>query len=94
MGQAYFHLEQYPRAVDALKRRLIRKPQSDISRVLLASTYGHLGEFDKSLVEWEEAMRINPDYSVEQKRLKLPYQNPADFEHFAEGLRKAGLVET
>ncbi len=94
MGLAYFHLQQYAKAIDALKRRLIRKPESDISRVLLASSYGHLGEFDKSGVEWNEAMQINPNYSIEQKRQLLPYKNPADFEFFADGLRKAGLLES
>ncbi len=92
LGQAMFHLQRYPEAIDALKRRLIRKPESDISRVLLASSYGHLGDFDKSRVEWEEAMQVNPNYSIEQKRQMLPYRNPADFEHFAEGLGKAGLI--
>jgi adenylate cyclase len=61
LGQAYFHQGHYPQAADALKRRLIRKPESDISRVLLASTYGHLGDFDKSQIEWEAALRFNPN---------------------------------
>ena len=77
-----------------LRRRLIRKPESDISRVLLASSYGHLGEFDKSRIEWDAALDINPGYSIEQKRQMLPYQNPADFEHIVEGLAKSGLLKS
>jgi len=94
LGQAYFHLQRYAQAAEALKRRLIRKPESDISRVLLASTYGHLGDFDKARIEWEAALRYNPSYSIEQKRKMLPYQNPEDFEQIIDGLRKAGLLET
>jgi adenylate cyclase len=94
LGQAYFHQGLYPQAADALKRRLIRKPESDVSRVLLASTYGHLGDFDKSRLEWEAALHFNPGYSIEQKRKMLPYQNPADFEQIVEGLVKSGLLET
>jgi adenylate cyclase len=94
LGQAYFHQGLYPQAADALKRRLIRKPESDISRVLLASTYGHLGDFEKSRLEWEAALSFNPGYSIEQKRNMLPYQNPADFEQIVEGLKKSGLLET
>ncbi len=93
MGQAYFHLQQYDEAIEVLKRRLVRKPESDISRVLLAACYGHLGKLDKSRLEWDDAIRINPTYSIEQKRQMLPYRDPADFEHFAEGLRKAGLID-
>ena len=36
-------------------------------------------------------MAINPDYDLEKKRAILPYKNPADFDHFVEGLTKAGL---
>ena len=94
LAQAYFHLEQYAKAIEALKRRLIRKPGSDISHVLSAACYGHLGKFEQGREEWKQALAINPDYSLEQKRQKLPYQNPADFDHFADGLRKAGLVKS
>jgi len=92
LGLAYFHLQEYRQAADALKRRLIRKPESDISRVLLASTYGHLGDFEKSRLEWEAALLSNPNYSIEQKRNILPYQNPADFEQIVDGLVKADLL--
>ena len=31
-----------------LKRRLVRNPDTDVSRVLLAASYGHLGRFDEA----------------------------------------------
>ncbi len=91
VAQAYFHAGQYQSAVDALKNRLIRKPDSDTSRVLLASSYGQLGELEKSRSAWAEALQVNPDYSVQNKRKILPYKNPVDFECFVAGLRNAGL---
>jgi hypothetical protein len=39
------------------------------------------------------ALRANPAYSLEQRRIVLPYKNPDDFERVVEGLRKAGLPE-
>ena len=36
-------------------------------------------------------MRIAPDFSVERRWGKLPFENPADYAHRIEGLRKAGL---
>jgi TolB-like protein/Tfp pilus assembly protein PilF len=93
MGLAHVQLEEYEQAASDLKRRLVRKPESDISRVLLASVYGHLGDAGASRAEWEEALRINPDYSLEHRRAILPYRNPADFEQILDGLRRAGLVE-
>jgi len=40
-----------------------------------------------------ELLRVNPGYSIEQRRKVPPYKNRADFERFVEGLRKAGLPE-
>jgi TolB-like protein/DNA-binding SARP family transcriptional activator len=93
LALAYVQLEEYGQAVAMLKRRLVRKPESDISRVLLAATYGHMGEVEESRAEWTEALRINPQYSLEHRRKILPYENPADFEHLLDGLRKAGLAK-
>ena len=93
LAHANFHMERYNDAIDALTRRLIRKPESDISRVLLASCYGHQSRADEARAEWEKVFEVNPDYSFEHKRQILPYKNPADFEHFADGLRKSGLLE-
>ena len=93
LALAYFHLDRNDDAISALKRRLIRKPDSDISRVLLAATYGHMGRVEESRAEWVEVMRVNPDYSLEHRRRILPYKDPADFERIVDGLRKAGLPE-
>jgi adenylate cyclase len=90
---AYFHLEEYEKAADTLRRRLVRKPDSDISRALLASTYGHLGRLDESREEWARLLEVNPDYSLEDRRKRLPYTNPSDFEQILEGLHKSGVVD-
>jgi TolB-like protein len=89
----HFQLGEYEQAITALKRRLLRKPDSDISHVLLAAIHGHMGNVEESRAEWAEALRVNPNYSLSHRRETLPYKNPADFEHFADGLRKAGLVD-
>jgi adenylate cyclase len=93
LALSHVQLGEYEQAVAVLKRRLVRKPESDISRMLLAAVYGHLGNFEESRIEWAEVLRINPDYSLEHRRKTLPYKNPADFEHVLDGLRKAGLVK-
>jgi adenylate cyclase len=91
-AQAQFQLGRYEQAIELLKRRLIRNPDTDISRALLAATYGHLGRLDEARAEWAELLRVNPAYSIEHRRKALPYENPDDFELFANGLRKADLV--
>ncbi|RWM65577.1 MULTISPECIES: adenylate/guanylate cyclase domain-containing protein [Mesorhizobium] len=91
-AQAMFQLRRYEEAIGILKRRLVRNPDTDVSRVLLAASYGHLGRFEEARHEWQEVFRVNPDYSLEHRRKVLPYKNPDDFELVVDGLRNAGLV--
>ncbi len=93
VGQAYFTLGRYEEAAAALIRRLVRNPDTDSSRVLLAACYGHLGQPEAARAEWREALRVNPAYSLENRRRILPYKDPRDFERVVDGLRKAGLPD-
>jgi tetratricopeptide (TPR) repeat protein len=93
-AQALYQLGQYEEAVSLLKRRILRSPDTDASRVLLAACYGQMGRIDEAREAWREALVISPTYSLEQRRNVLPYKNPADFDRIVEGLRKAGLRET
>ncbi len=93
LGHAQFVAGDYKQAAESLQRRITRNPTTDISRVLLASCFGHLGRESEARELWAQALEINPDYSIEQKSRILPYKFPADWEHFTSGLRKAGLPE-
>ena len=92
-GQTYFQLGRYEEAAAVLRRRIFRNPGTDASRVLLAATYGQMGRLEEAREQWREALRVNPDYSLEHRRKALPDKNPADFEAIVEGLRKARVVE-
>jgi adenylate cyclase len=91
-GLALFQLDRYDEAIGLLKRRLVRNPDTDSSRELLAACYGHLGRKEEARAEWQEVFRVNPDYSLEYRRTVLPFKNPEEFEKIVDGLRKAGLV--
>ncbi len=92
-GQALYQLGRHSDAVGILKRRILRNPDTDASRVLLAAAYGQMGMIEEARASWREALRVNPSYSLEQRRKVLPYKNPEDFDRVVEGLRKAGLPE-
>jgi adenylate cyclase len=92
-AQAAYRLGRYSEAVGLLKRRILRNPNTDASRVLLAAAYAQMGLIEEARTAWREALKINPTYSLDQRRKVLPYKNPQDFERFVDGLRKAGVAQ-
>jgi len=92
IGRAQLGLGRYAEAGQSFKRRLLRNPRSDMSRAYLASLYGTTGRLEEARALWAELIEINPKFSVERLRRVLPYKDPAWFESFAGGLRKAGLI--
>ncbi len=105
-GRAYTHIIDYTNgwgespgesvdraeeAVASFERRVARNAESDVSRVWLAASYGCLGRIEDARAAWAEALKLNPDYSLEHRRKVLPFKDPADFDRLLEGLAKAGI---
>jgi adenylate cyclase len=90
-AQADFSLGRYEAAAGHLVERIARTPGTDSSRMLLASCYGHLERVENARATWAELLRVNPDFSLDQRARVLPYKDPGDFARIAEGLAKAGL---
>jgi adenylate cyclase len=91
VADARFALGQYEEAIAAIEKRLLRNPHSETAYALLASCYGHLGRPEDCQRAWEQAMRINPSFSMERRRRVLLFRRPEDFERRVEGLRKGGV---
>jgi tetratricopeptide (TPR) repeat protein len=91
LADAHFSLGQYDQAIEALEPRLERNPRSATASVLLASCFGWLGRSEDGRRAWDQALKFNPDFSIERSRQVLPFRNPEDFERRVEGLRKAGV---
>ncbi len=91
LGIGYFVLGNDEAAAVHFRERIRLLPETDLSRALLVSTLGHLGEADEARKVWAELMAINPDYSVDMHVARLPFRNPADAARIIEGIAKAGL---
>jgi adenylate cyclase len=89
-ARALFLLDRLDEAAALLKERIARNPETDVSRALLASVYGHLGRFDEAKMAWAELFTANPDYSLEQRKGMLSDQ---EYEKLAAGISRAGLVQ-
>jgi adenylate cyclase len=91
VAQAHFSLGAYETATGYLLDRIARNPSTDASRMLLAACYGHLGRTEDARAMWSDLLKVNPDFSLDQRARVLPYKNPEDFDRIVEGLAKAGL---
>ena len=88
LGRALYGDRRYADAIDAFKK-------------IVSPRYMHLAEaaacharIDDQACATElatAALRLNPDFTVDQYIKTRTYQNPADAAHLAEGLRAAGL---
>jgi Flp pilus assembly protein TadD len=92
LALAHFSLGRYETAADRLLQRISLNPNTDVSRMLLASCWGHLGRVDDARAAWAELLKVSPGFSLVQRARVLPYKNAADFQRIADGLAKAGLV--
>jgi adenylate cyclase len=65
-----------------------------MTRGVLVSALGHLGEIEEAHPVWRELMAINPKYSLaERLDRRLAFKNPADRERLLDGLGKANLLD-
>ncbi len=92
-GSAYLIAGQYEKAAEAFRERIRLSPGTDLSRGLLISALGHLGEIDEARRVSAELKEINPKYSFSEHIGRLPFTNPADAEKIKEGYAKTGLPE-
>jgi len=92
-GSAYLVAGKYEAAVTSFRERIRLMPGTDLSRGLLVSALGHLGEIDEARRVWAELKALNTKYSYADHLARLPFVNPADAERIKEGFEKAGLSD-
>ena len=79
------------RVNDLATRAFARNPNFDPTLWLLIAANAHLGRMEEARRAWAEMLKINPDFSLEQRARVLPYKDPGDFQRIVDGLTKAGL---
>ena len=93
LGLAHLLMGNCETAATIFRARILLAPQTDLGRSALASTLGHLGEFEEARRIWAELKKINPKYSLDQRLSISPFRNQADADRIREGLAKAGLPD-
>jgi tetratricopeptide (TPR) repeat protein len=91
IGGAYAQAGRYEEAREALQRFLSHYPNALLAHLTLAAVYSELGQDAEAQAEAREVLRINPHFSLEVHRQRMPLKDPAIVERGIAALRKAGL---
>ena len=91
LGLAYQLTGRYEEALAALKKALPLNPNLLPTHEILAVTYGELGREEEARAELAEVLRLSPSISLEVRRQRLPFKDPAVLERWLVALSKAGL---
>jgi len=91
VGGAYAVAGRYAEARTPLQRYLSRYPNFLPAHLMLAAVYSELGQAAEARAEAAEVLRINPKFSLEVHRQRMPIKDPAVLERHLADLRKAGL---
>jgi adenylate cyclase len=91
VGIAYAMAGRYEEARAPLQRYLSHYPNMLLGHLMLAAVYSELGQAAEAQAEAAEVLRLNPQFSLEVHRQRMPIKDPAVLERHLAALRKAGL---
>ena len=91
VGSAYYLAGKPEEAVAPLKQFLTHYPDILGAHLTLAAVYSELGQEAEARTEAAEVLRINPKFSLEVHKERVPIKDPAVLERHIAALRKAGL---
>jgi tetratricopeptide (TPR) repeat protein len=91
IGIVYVVTGRYEEARAPLQRYLNRYPNMLPSHLMLATVYSELGQAAEARAEAAEVLQLNPKFSLEVHKQRMPIKDPATLERHIAALRKAGL---
>ena len=91
VGVAYAVAGRYEEARAPLQRYLSRYPNMLDIHLMLAAVYSEVGQAAEARAEVAEVLRLNPQFSLEVHKQRMPIKDPAVLERHLAALHKAGL---
>jgi adenylate cyclase len=91
IGVAYYLAGRPEEAIAPLKQYLSRYPNILGAHLTLAAVYSELGQAAEARAEAAEVLRLNPKFSLEVHKQRMPIKDPAVLDRHIAALRKAGL---
>jgi len=93
LGTVYRSLQKYEDAITACESMIHMNPNSLPPYITLASCHSLLNQIDKARQAVTDILRIDPQYSIGQFALTMPFKDKEELDLYLEALRKAGLPE-
>ena len=93
VGLMHYSLREYQEAIPALQRSIDHGPNFIAPRRHLAACYAQLNKIEDAAVQTAMILELDPNFSIKKLSKTLSYRDPADLEHYLDGLRKAGLPD-
>jgi len=84
---------EYEKAIELAEQSIRGNPDQLTPYLTLASAYSSLNRAEEARKVVEEALRIDPNFSLEHYAKMLPYKNQESLDNDINSLRKAGLPE-
>ncbi|MGE0827605.1 MAG: hypothetical protein AB7G75_00005 [Candidatus Binatia bacterium] len=91
VGAAYAVAERYEEERAPLQRYSSRYPNVLPVHLMLAAVYSEVGKEAEAHAEATEVLRLNPNFSLEVHKQRMPIKDPATLERHIAALRKAGV---
>jgi TolB-like protein/Tfp pilus assembly protein PilF len=91
VGAAYATAGRPEKAIAPLQRYISRYPNILGAHLTLAAVYSELGQEAEAHAAATEVLRLNPNFSLEVHKQRMPIKDPAVLERHIATLRKAGL---
>lgn len=94
LGQAYFGAKRYADAVPPLREAVTRAPNYRPARLFLAATYAQLERLKEAREQAAQVRSLDPTWTISGiSKWLAAYKHAADYRHFVESVRAAGLPE-
>ena len=89
LGNVYYDLEEYPKAIDHYQRYLVLKPDDPGTQTDLGTMYLYTGQIDQAISSYQAVLEIQPNFFQAHFNLGIAYQDKGLPEQARASLQKA-----
>lgn len=88
-GRAFYLAEDYPKAIEAFKEAIRKKPNSAETHFHMGLAYAKMGETEKAIQSYTETIRLDPKSAPAHFNLGAKYRDTGKVNEAADSFREA-----